>query len=163
VKAQTGPGLMIGPALGSNLKLMWPSQPEKSYQMWESADLTAWSLVPGFPRDGTGLEMEYRFAPGSGSRYFRLSVDDLAPEGFALIPGGYFDMGDPSPGKVGGDEELPLHSVYVNGFYMGKHEVSWTLWDTVRRGGRRGVMRDCRAAERRERGIRSLMWTGTKS
>ena len=47
----------------------------------------------------------------------------------AFIPGGVFQMGD----SYGGGEphELPVHSVYVRGFYMDKYEVTKVLWDEV--------------------------------
>jgi sulfatase modifying factor 1 len=50
-------------------------------------------------------------------------------EGMAFIPGGVFQMGD----SYGGGEidELPVHSVYVSGFYMDKYEVTKSLWDEV--------------------------------
>ena len=133
--AQTVPPLTIGPAAGSNLKLAWPSLPDRTYRIWESADLASWTLVNGFPREGTGVDMEHRFVPGPGSRYYRMSSEHAAPDGFSLIPGGSFQMGDPTPDKVGDDQELPLHTVHVSAFYMGRYEVTWTLWDTVRRWG----------------------------
>ena len=52
-----------------------------------------------------------------------------------LIPGGSFLMGDQSDPLVGDDDELPMHSVYVSGFYMGKYEVTKDLWDEVRAWG----------------------------
>jgi formylglycine-generating enzyme required for sulfatase activity len=53
------------------------------------------------------------------------------PSGMALIPAGAFTMGncmDPSEGYL---DELPLHTVYVSGFYMDKYLVTKSLWDTV--------------------------------
>ena len=69
---------------------------------------------------------------------FRLSVTEESsqfpvPEDadrFALIPAGSFMMGDSM--DEGGTEELPVHEVQVSGFYMGKHEVTWSLWQEVR-------------------------------
>jgi len=51
------------------------------------------------------------------------------PEGMAFIPGGVFQMGDTF--GEGGSDELPVHSVYVSGFYMDKYEVTKALWDEV--------------------------------
>ena len=42
--------------------------------------------------------------------------------GMSLIPAGPFEMGDPY--NEGGSDELPVHSVYVSGFYLDKYEVS---------------------------------------
>ena len=70
---------------------------------------------------------------------FRVNVTDSAPppapDGFALIPAGTFQMGDQSNPLVGSSAELPVHSVYVSAFYMGKYEVTKEDWDTVRAWG----------------------------
>ncbi|MCB1132201.1 MAG: SUMF1/EgtB/PvdO family nonheme iron enzyme, partial [Verrucomicrobiae bacterium] len=51
---------------------------------------------------------------------------------FALIPAGTFQMGDQSDPLVGYSHELPVHSVYVSAFYMGRYEVTHQLWENVR-------------------------------
>ncbi|MBX3739698.1 MAG: SUMF1/EgtB/PvdO family nonheme iron enzyme [Akkermansiaceae bacterium] len=51
---------------------------------------------------------------------------------FSLIPAGNFQMGD-SVEETGG--ELPVHTVYVSAFYMGRYEVTKSLWDEVRAWG----------------------------
>ncbi len=68
---------------------------------------------------------------------FRVTASDTppAPDGFALIPAGSFQMGDQSNPLVGFINELPVHSVQVSAFYMGKYEVTKELWDTVRAWG----------------------------
>jgi sulfatase modifying factor 1 len=72
----------------------------------------------------------------SDSMRFRLSVSEPSfpvPEdadNFALIPAGSFIMG--SSFNEGSSNERPTHTVNVSGFYMGKHEVSWQLWQEVR-------------------------------
>ena len=68
---------------------------------------------------------------------FRVTASDTppAPDGFALIPAGSFQMGDQSNPLVGYSHELPVHSVYVSAFYMGKYEVTTELWETVRAWG----------------------------
>ena len=63
---------------------------------------------------------------------FKVTADDHPiPPGFALIPAGEFLMGDQSDPRVGESDEYPVHSVYVSGFYMAKHEVTKALWDEV--------------------------------
>lgn len=57
---------------------------------------------------------------------FSLVPDD----DFALIPAGSFQMGDTF--GEGSLAELPVHSVFVSEFYMGKYEVTKKLWDDVR-------------------------------
>lgn len=53
-----------------------------------------------------------------------------APEGMVWIPGGEFSMGseDPTPMVCGGPDPMPdarpIHRVYVDGFYMDRHEVT---------------------------------------
>jgi formylglycine-generating enzyme required for sulfatase activity len=70
---------------------------------------------------------------------FRVNVTDSftppAQEGFAFIPGGSFQMGDQSDPLVGSSDELPVHSVYVSGTYMGRYEVTKEPWDEVRAWG----------------------------
>ena len=53
-------------------------------------------------------------------------VGELAGE-LVYIPGGTFRMGDLS--GVGDSGELPVHSVTVSPFRMGKHEVTFSQWD----------------------------------
>src|ERR1039457_2147940 len=70
-------------------------------------------------------------APPASQRFYRvaaLAVSTLPPSGMALIPAGSFTMGD----SLDGDSySLPLHTVYVSGFYMDKYLVTKSLWDTV--------------------------------
>ena len=64
-----------------------------------------------------------------------LSTLPPAPGDMALIPAGNFQMGDQSNPLVGKIDEVPVHSVYVSAFYMGKYEVTNELWDGVRAWG----------------------------
>jgi formylglycine-generating enzyme required for sulfatase activity len=50
-------------------------------------------------------------------------------EGMVWIPGGNFSMGDIK--GEGESDELPVHSVYVDGFYMDRTEVTKAQWDAV--------------------------------
>ena len=52
--------------------------------------------------------------------------DEGAPEGMALIPAGFFQMGDPF--NEGGGDERPVHTVTVDGFWMDTYEVSNTMY-----------------------------------
>lgn len=52
--------------------------------------------------------------------FYRVDFD--APPGMASIPAGSFQMGDTF--GEGTSSELPVHSVYVDGFYMDKYEVT---------------------------------------
>jgi len=57
---------------------------------------------------------------------FGLSI----PSGMAFIPAGTFQMGDTF--NEGYSSELPVHSVYLDAYYMDKYEVTKSLWDSVR-------------------------------
>ncbi len=50
-------------------------------------------------------------------------------EGFVYIPGGTFTMGDTRGG--GNSDELPIHSVTLNSFYMGKYEVTQSEYQAI--------------------------------
>ena len=71
----------------------------------------------------------------SNTMKFRVTASNTppAPDGFALIPAGSFEMGNALSASGGGwYYELPVHSVNVSAFYMGKYEVTWLEWRTVR-------------------------------
>jgi formylglycine-generating enzyme required for sulfatase activity len=53
-----------------------------------------------------------------------VTVDEMA-----LISAGNFQMGDNF--AEGNSDELPVHTVNVSAFYMGKYEVTKELWDSV--------------------------------
>jgi formylglycine-generating enzyme required for sulfatase activity len=61
--------------------------------------------------------------------FYRVRGTNGVPSGMALIPAGSFTMGDCM--GDGNSAELPLHTVYVSGFYMDKYDVTKSLWDTV--------------------------------
>jgi formylglycine-generating enzyme required for sulfatase activity len=65
-------------------------------------------------------------------RYKILADDNPPPVGFARIPAGEFLMGDQSSPRVGDADELPVHTVNVSEFFMGKYEVTKEEWDLVR-------------------------------
>jgi sulfatase modifying factor 1 len=70
---------------------------------------------------------------GAGSRPLKLNPNvppGPAPEGMVWVPGGEFVMGDEilMPNGEIADESLPLHEVYVDGFWMDKHEVTNEKW-----------------------------------
>ena len=58
------------------------------------------------------------------------------PASMVQIPAGSFSMGNAlSASGDGSTNELPVHTVYVSGFYMDKYEVTKALWDEVRTWG----------------------------
>lgn len=63
---------------------------------------------------------------------FRVTASIFAPIGdMVLIPGGTFQMGNSFTGE-GSSDEVPVHSVTVNAFYLQSVEVTKAQWDTVR-------------------------------
>ncbi len=92
-------------------------------------------------RSNTGTNPNRYDTDGDGindKREIDLGTEPNPPSsanGFALIPAGSFQMGDQSDPLVGWSGELPVHSVYVSAFYMGKYEVTKELWDEVRAWG----------------------------
>lgn len=114
----------------SQSKLIFQSDPDTAYNLWYSEDLsTPFVHVDGFPKEGTGEAIEHTFNSGTKG-FFRI---DTAPKGFALIPGGGFEMGDPH--NEGFDGESPVHTVFVSDFYMETTEVTLELWEKVREWG----------------------------
>ena len=109
-------------------KLVWQTEPGRSYDLWHSADVSArFTHVDGFPQAGTGDEMKHPFAPGERG-FFKITSDD----GFALIPAGECEMGDQTaPSYEGSSNERPRHAVEMGAFLMAKHEVTKALWDEV--------------------------------
>ena len=72
----------------------------------------------------------------SSTMRFKVTADDgieapAVPDGFALIPGGSFQMGD----ALDGDSTAPVVTVDVSAFYMGQYEVTKAEWDEVRTWG----------------------------
>jgi formylglycine-generating enzyme required for sulfatase activity len=51
-----------------------------------------------------------------------------APD-LGIIPAGRFEMGDTF--SEGSTNELPVHGVSTSAFYIGRHEVTWGLWQSV--------------------------------
>ena len=48
------------------------------------------------------------------------------------VRGGSFLMGcEPAYWDIGKTDEVPLHGVTLNSFYMGRYEVTQRLWTTV--------------------------------
>ena len=53
-----------------------------------------------------------------------------APEGFALIPAGPFNMGSAEGAPEAAADEKPEHEVYLTDFYMGIFEVTFEEYDS---------------------------------
>lgn len=136
-------------------KLIIQTTPDTAYNLWHSEDLTdSFVHVEGFPKDGTGGALEYSFAPGTRG-FFRI---DTAPKGFALIPGGEFEMGDPL--SEGFDGESPVHPVFVSDFYMETTEVTLELWEKVREWSWENGYKDIKRGEAKgpDHAVHTVFW-----
>ena len=62
--------------------------------------------------------------------FFRVStITNIPPTNMVLIPSGTFAMGDPF--DEGSSAERPVHDVYIDAFWMGRHEVTHEEWQPV--------------------------------
>ena len=78
------------------------------------------------------------------------------------IPGGTFRMGDLS--GEGDDDELPVHTVKVPAFRMGKYEVTFAQWDAcVAGGGCGGYRPDDEGWGRDNRPVINVSWDDAQS
>jgi len=106
----------------------WITGEEWSYSNW-------WVTEPS--GDGYALEIKSSSVgpptgPGTwndepathllGGYIIEYSVPEPTVPEMVLIPGGEFDMGDHL--GDGGDDELPVHTVTVDSFFMGKFEIT---------------------------------------
>lgn len=60
----------------------------------------------------------------------RVHAGETAPPNMALIPAGFFQMGDTF--SEGLSSERPVHPVYLPAFYMDKYEVTKSFWDELK-------------------------------
>jgi formylglycine-generating enzyme len=66
----------------------------------------------------------------SATMSLRVTASSAPPRsGFVLIPAGAFQMGDHF--AEGWSEELPVHTVTLSAFYMGRTEVTYAQWQAV--------------------------------
>ncbi len=129
--AQDSPPLSwrFEPSSGLPNKLLWQTETGRSYDLWESPDLKGWTRVSGYPKKAEGPAMEHAFTP-STKGFFRIDRLEAPPEEFVLIPAGGFQMGDSF--SEGWNYELPVHTVQVSAFHMGRYPVTKELWDEVK-------------------------------
>ena len=81
------------------------------------SDRVATILGPFFPG-----ELNLTMTWNTGTHTIAYTVEFPVPEGMSLIPEGEFEMGSKA-GEVNNDER-PVHTVYVDAFYMDIHEVT---------------------------------------
>ena len=61
--------------------------------------------------------------------FYRIKAMGAPPTNMVYIPPGTFRMGNII--GTGDADEVPVHNVYVGGFYMDRYEVTKALWDEV--------------------------------
>lgn len=121
--------LFSGSTLAQDVELDLELQRSDNLQDWESIP-----VVAAMVNQANG---KIRLPLDSEAGFFRLMVQiarpNPAPEGFALIPAGSFLMGNNRPSDgTSLEHELPVHSVEVPAFYIGRAEVTKAEWDLVR-------------------------------
>ena len=111
------------------LALPLAAQSLSRLRLEESADLQNWqsiAITPAMIDANGGLLLP---TDGTG-KFYRMQVQMIAtPEDLAFIPAGSFTMGRTS-GDM--DSNAAPVDVTVSAFYIGKYEVTKTLWDEVR-------------------------------
>jgi formylglycine-generating enzyme required for sulfatase activity len=75
---------------------------------------------------GLGEEMVVSFQP-SGT----IKRDPISGMDFVWIPGRSFTMGCSSPNEECQDSEKSAHEVYINGFWIGRYEVTQAQWERI--------------------------------
>ncbi len=58
-------------------------------------------------------------------------TENLTDMEFVHVPGGFFIMGCDSWVKMCDKDEMPAHKVYVDGFWIGRYEVTQRQWNEV--------------------------------
>ena len=103
---------------------------ELSYSWEVSAGTVDAVGVWSVPSDATGATVLVHVGDGVNSAVTSspISVDivappgSLVPQGMVSIPAGEFQMGSNDPRTL--NDEQPLHTVYVDAFFMDQHEVT---------------------------------------
>ncbi len=75
---------------------------------------------------GLGEEMVVSFLPGG-----TVKRDPISGMDFVWIPGRSFTMGCSSTNEDCQDSEKAAHEVCVNGFWMGRYEVTYAQWEEI--------------------------------
>ena len=83
------------------------------------------SLNPKYLNDVEALRR--KFEPAAGATY----TEPTTGMEFVYVPGGCFQMGSPTSEQGRNDNEGPAHEVCLNGFWMGKYEVTQAQWEKV--------------------------------
>ena len=80
------------------------------------------------------------------SKPINLNVVNPAPISMIFVAGGTFAMGD--IWGNGENDELPIHNVTVDSFYIGRYEITQAQWDTIMGNNPSNFQGDNRPVER---------------
>jgi len=87
---------------------------------WKSDGVPTWEVVVAYWSGVPGS-----LAPAEPKPAFETKG---VPEGFVLVPGGTFKMGD-TFGDDESEDEKPVHEVTLSDYYIGKYEVTFNEYD----------------------------------
>jgi len=93
-------------------------RPGKGKTVW-------WSMLQDFP-GGLNKDVEVTVSASGGN--FRDPVTGME---FVLVPGGCYQMGCGSGQSACDKNEKPVHEVCVDGFWMGRTEVTQKQWEKI--------------------------------
>lgn len=116
--------LGIAPAPGGQSLLYWPNSPT-NYVLQTVTNLTSTNWVTARTAFSVNTADVTNSAP---SGFFRL-MPTTTPAGMALIPAGWFLMGDSADDNIDGDA-APTN-IYVSAFVMDVNLVNYGLWTNV--------------------------------
>ncbi|MGA1863410.1 formylglycine-generating enzyme family protein [Deferribacter thermophilus] len=105
-------------SLEGDIKKVKPGKNKKVY----------WNVLKDFPKGLVADNILLTLVVG-GCKNGKECKDPITGMEFVYVPGGCFQMGD-TFGDGESDEE-PVHEVCVDGFYMGKYEVTQGQWEKV--------------------------------
>ena len=114
--------LGIAPVAGGQSLLYWPVSPT-NYILQTVTNLTSTNWVTARTAFAVNNAEVTNSTPAG---YFRL-MPTATPAGMALIPAGWFTMGDPLDGE---GDAVPT-SIYVSAFVMDVNLVNYGLWTNV--------------------------------
>src|SRR5580658_2996313 len=115
--------LGIAPA-GQQSILYWPTSSTTNYVLQTTTNLASPNWVTASNAVTVNAVVVTNAAP---SGYFRLR-ESTTPAGMALIPAGWFTMGDTLDGE---GDAIPIVNINVSAFYMDTNLVSYTQWQPV--------------------------------
>ena len=119
-------------SFSGNGEVTWtyPTNGVDEYRVEWCSDLTEelWCDLEGGLR---GIAPTGGTITASVPMFYRIKAVGPEPTNMVYIPAGWFDMGNCMATNEGNYFELPVHRVYVSGFYMDQYEVSSNLWDEV--------------------------------